>query len=284
MPKPGKARQHFLTISNEDFNRLDSGEFLNDTLIDFWMRWISKNENPSNSTVYFFTSHFFTALLDGPEAVSSWTAKKNINIFEKKFIFIPINAQLHWSLCVVVNCDKINKRTEKLSPLDEVPCLLFFDSLKAHRKQRVANKIRKWLKFEANRLNITVNDEAFAALSLPIVAPDVPYQDNSWDCGVFVCRFAYGLYLLRNEKFIYEDLQMKKPFEKTITNSPEFAFSSNDIVRLRREMQILVSNLSGYFIQQKELEKGAKKKKKEKKIKDAHISKNSTHCEQKRIG
>jgi len=40
---------------------------------------------------------------DGPEAVASWTKKKNINIFEKKLIFIPVNADLHWSLCVVVN-------------------------------------------------------------------------------------------------------------------------------------------------------------------------------------
>lgn len=40
---------------------------------------------------------------DGPEAVASWTAKKNINIFDKKLIFIPVNADLHWSLCVVVN-------------------------------------------------------------------------------------------------------------------------------------------------------------------------------------
>ena len=44
---------------------------------------------------------------EGPEAVSSWTAKNNINIFKKKFVFIPVNADLHWSLCVVVNAGLI---------------------------------------------------------------------------------------------------------------------------------------------------------------------------------
>ena len=44
---------------------------------------------------------------EGPEAVSSWTAKKNINIFKKKFVFVPVNADLHWSLCVVVNAGLI---------------------------------------------------------------------------------------------------------------------------------------------------------------------------------
>lgn len=66
---------------------------------------ISRQEshNP-NSDVHFFTTHFMTTLKkDGPKAVASWTVKKNINIFEKKFIFIPIHADLHWSLCVVVN-------------------------------------------------------------------------------------------------------------------------------------------------------------------------------------
>jgi Ulp1 family protease len=44
----------------------------------------------------------------GPNAVASWTEKKNINLFEKKLVFIPVNADLHWSLCVVVNPGKVD--------------------------------------------------------------------------------------------------------------------------------------------------------------------------------
>ena len=29
--------------------------------------------------------------------------EKNINVFEKKLVFIPVNADFHFSLCVVVN-------------------------------------------------------------------------------------------------------------------------------------------------------------------------------------
>jgi len=143
---------------------------------------ISRGEDTSSSAVYFFTSHFFTALIsDGPEAVSSWTANKKINVFEKKFIFIPINADLHWSLCVIVNCDKIKEWKKEPSELDEIPCLLFFDSLKAHRKQRVAIKLRQWLKFEADRLNVSVDDEIFAVKSLPIVAPNSKHFSDFFD-------------------------------------------------------------------------------------------------------
>mmetsp|Transcript_11415 Transcript_11415/g.23336 ORF Transcript_11415/g.23336 Transcript_11415/m.23336 type:complete len:367 (+) Transcript_11415:2235-3335(+) len=33
------GRTHYLTIRNDDMDRLEQGEFLNDTLIDFFMRW-----------------------------------------------------------------------------------------------------------------------------------------------------------------------------------------------------------------------------------------------------
>jgi Ulp1 family protease len=34
-----RGRAHFLTVRVEDYDRLEPGEFLNDTLIDFWMQW-----------------------------------------------------------------------------------------------------------------------------------------------------------------------------------------------------------------------------------------------------
>jgi Ulp1 family protease len=37
--KKTKSRAHSLTICEEDNERLQPGEFLNDTLIDFWMQW-----------------------------------------------------------------------------------------------------------------------------------------------------------------------------------------------------------------------------------------------------
>jgi Ulp1 family protease len=66
---------------------------------------ISREEdNNPDSNVHFFTSHFMTTLKnEGPKAVESWTVNKNINVFQKKLIFIPVNADLHWSMCVVVN-------------------------------------------------------------------------------------------------------------------------------------------------------------------------------------
>ena len=69
-----------------------------------------------DSDVHFFTSHFMTTLKDkGTQAVSSWTANKNINVFEKRLVFIPVNENLHWSLCVVVNPGLIANNYDRIA-------------------------------------------------------------------------------------------------------------------------------------------------------------------------
>ena len=45
---------------------------------------------------------------------------KNINVFEKKLVFIPVNADLHFSLCVVVNPGLIATNLDSdLDPTEE---------------------------------------------------------------------------------------------------------------------------------------------------------------------
>lgn len=110
-------------------------------------RHIDPREGPN--PIHCFSSHFFTTLVDeGVDSVTKWTAKKGINVFEKKFVFIPINETLHWSLCVVVNPGHINDRADE----DPMACLLFLDSLKAHKKKKVARKVREWLNSEWKRI------------------------------------------------------------------------------------------------------------------------------------
>lgn len=144
-------RTHFIEIRVEDYEKLDTGQWLNDSLVDMWMQWISRHITcKRSSNVHFFTSHFYTTLAsEGVNGVKSWTAKKNIDIFEKRLIFIPINKTLHWSLCVVVNPGAIIPQLDDEDQL--LPCILFFDSLNMHRKTRVQKDVVKWLNSEWKR-------------------------------------------------------------------------------------------------------------------------------------
>ena len=92
----------------------------------------------------------------------------------------------------------------------------------------------------------------------------VPYQDNSWDGGVFVCRYAYALYLMRNRRITYaaagletsHDLLETRPyFRNLITDSPEFNFNLSDIGRVRDELKQLITNLSPKYFEAKAKEK-----------------------------
>ncbi|KAL7551587.1 hypothetical protein ACHAWF_014773, partial [Thalassiosira exigua] len=262
------VRTHYVTIRQDDKDRLSPGEFLNDTLVDFWMRWISRGERQQrHSNVHFFTSHFMTTLKDeGVEAVTSWTAKKNINVFEKKLIFVPVNADLHWSLCVVINPGFIANSFEAnaASEDEEHACILFLDSLKMHSKNIYARHIRKWLNSEWKRLKkgkVDGHDEPFDHETIRLRSPRIPYQENGCDCGVFVCRYAYNLYVLRHQKITWEDITEKPPFEYLITNNTAFEFDMLDIARIREEIGTLIDNLSKHYLRIKVEENKNKKAK-----------------------
>jgi Ulp1 family protease len=42
-------RSHFVTMHQTDFNRLNPAQYLNDSVVDFWLQWITRkdtNEEP----------------------------------------------------------------------------------------------------------------------------------------------------------------------------------------------------------------------------------------------
>lgn len=96
-------------------------KFLNDVNIDFELRWMAQHElQKQKPLLHVFTTHFFTELSkNGASGVARWTKKKGIDIFEKKMIFIPINKDLHWSLCVVVNPGQVLRNHKDEASGDE---------------------------------------------------------------------------------------------------------------------------------------------------------------------
>ena len=265
----GEESRAVLTLAVATIERLEPGVYLNDTLIDFWQQWIWRNSN--KSLVHYFTTLFFTTLEENDsESVKRWTEKRGVDVFTKRFIFIPINKSLHWSLCVVVNPgaiihhrnrmleDSLSKTSDLQSDDDPFPCLLFFDSLRAHAKSRCAKLVRTWLNSEWKRLHPEQSElSPFDVKSMRLYSPTIPYQNNSWDCGVYVCRYMYAMYLLRSYVFTYADVGgFKKSddamFRELVTNHSAFQFGSEDIVRIRQEFMTLIERLSKMFFTWKE--------------------------------
>ena len=165
---------HTLSFTKLDRSKLLPRTYVNDTIIDFWFRWITRKEYPHKSTVHCFTTHFYTTLLDqGCEGVTRWTTKRGIDIFCKKMIFVPIHLSSHWSLLVVLNPGKVTASldvNEDESLKVEVPAMLFFDSLKLHPKLEIADKIRDWLNHEWKKKN-NCKDNIFNMQTIEIFSP-----------------------------------------------------------------------------------------------------------------
>ncbi|XP_067098217.1 sentrin-specific protease 6-like isoform X2 [Osmerus mordax] len=114
-PPPAKGG---ITVTNEDLHCLHDGEFLNDVIIDFYLKYLVleklKREEAQRSHVF---SSFFYKRLNQRERrslpdtthlpiqkrkhnrVKTWT--RHVDLFQKDFIFVPINESAHWYLAVI---------------------------------------------------------------------------------------------------------------------------------------------------------------------------------------
>jgi len=113
---PSEGAPKRVTVDHQDLERLDEGEFLNDNIISFALRQIEEKMAPvQKQDVLFFNSFFYTALSNKAgrkafnyDAVKRWT--KNIDVFTKPYIVVPINIDLHWFLAIICNLQNL-KRT-----------------------------------------------------------------------------------------------------------------------------------------------------------------------------
>ncbi|RFU74191.1 ulp1 protease family [Trichoderma arundinaceum] len=106
-PPTGKNRA---TVDKIDIPRLDEKEFLNDNLINFYIRHLEdklEKERPELlRKVYFFSTFFFEKLKSTKgkinyDGVKSWTAK--VDLLSYDYIFVPVNEHAHWYLAIICN-------------------------------------------------------------------------------------------------------------------------------------------------------------------------------------
>ncbi|XP_027536836.1 sentrin-specific protease 7 isoform X7 [Neopelma chrysocephalum] len=113
-PPPAKGG---LGVTREDLECLEYGEFLNDVIIDFYLKYLLLEKAPKRlaDRTHIFSSFFYKCLTrtektsEGDVKVSvaqrrhrrvrTWT--RRINIFSKDYIFVPVNEESHWYIAVI---------------------------------------------------------------------------------------------------------------------------------------------------------------------------------------
>jgi len=244
-PSHGYVRgQTNVTISSRDYLCLEPEQFLNDVIIDFYLKYLQAglfSNNPLMAKTYTFSIYFYNRLIMNTNTnskaamsradimhsnVKKWT--KNVNIFEKDFIVIPINDCDHWFVIIIcypgLTCQKIEGATVMQ------PLMLVLDSLEDGMKESVCDDLRSYLTSEWTEKMKTTRE--FTTSTMPGFCPRVPQQNNLTDCGLFLLEYVESFF--------------KKPLSNYTTPIVSLAdwFSMEKVNNKRENIAKLIRDLS----------------------------------------
>jgi hypothetical protein len=153
-----------VTVTRGDLNTLADEELLNDTVMDFYIKYLEANlKAAQREECHFFSTFFWKRLSQeqNPEArhagVAKWTRK--VDIFSKRFLFVPICDSLHWTLAILCrpagvaeldNHEEIDTETvgERWGrERKDLHITLYLDSLGGYKKEAI-ERLGDYLRME----------------------------------------------------------------------------------------------------------------------------------------
>lgn len=202
-----------IRVTEEERERLVQRKYLNDSLIDFFIKYqekdLQRRDERLQFSAKFFSSFFFGRLRRTKpidyEGVKGWT--KNVDLFSKKYVFVPVCDSFHWSLIIVANLDKLEEAIEKKPDRSDSksPRIIYLDSLDPSRGVSFAETMRQYLVEEwltrkkMCQYVIEQRKETLVSFkkALPTFRPTVPMQNNEYDCGLYLLNslvmFLYNI-------------------------------------------------------------------------------------------
>ncbi|CAN8076503.1 unnamed protein product [Agarophyton chilense] len=210
-----------IRVTAEERGRLEEKKYLNDSLIDFFFKYqevaLQQRAPGLQMTAKFFSSFFFGRLRRTKpidyEGVRSWT--KDVDIFSKQFVFVPICDSYHWSLIIIANLHNLNDVLDEecVEHVEhERPRIVYLDSLDPSRGSTFVDSIRRYLVEEwlCRKKQLTADDVRKKALlqrfksAIPLLKARVPLQTNEYDCGLYVLNSLQMF--LNNDGCFMDDL------------------------------------------------------------------------------
>lgn len=178
---------------DENSSRLLEGEqMLNDTIVDIYLsHLLDLKEESWQQKIHLFSTFFYCKFRtiyikskDFDEEVKRW--EKDIKLFDKQYLVIPICVSHHWVLVIVrLNTDSVHTYAQDQY---RSGCLVIFDSLgMASASKLLTQPIREFLKsrWKFERPGVEAPDFGSSKKFVEVYAI-VPKQRNSSDCGVYL--------------------------------------------------------------------------------------------------
>ncbi|KFV66571.1 Sentrin-specific protease 2, partial [Dryobates pubescens] len=162
-----------LKVTREDIGTLREHRWLNDEVINFYMRLIAeRNKKEGFAAVHAFSTFFYPKLISGGyTAVRRWT--RGVDLFQQDLIFVPIHLRVHWALVVI----DVRRKTIK-----------YYDSM-GQKGDKICQTLFQYLREESHeKRNLELASSEWTLRSME--SHEIPQQSNGSDCGVFMCKYA----------------------------------------------------------------------------------------------
>ncbi|GAA0158953.1 protease [Lithospermum erythrorhizon] len=170
-----------IDITGEILQCLRPGAWLNNEVINVYLELLKERENREPHKFlkcHFLNTFFYKKLIGGNggynfQAVRRWTTQRKLGycLFDCDKIFVPIHKEVHWCLAV------INKKDQKFQYLDSL----------GGRDDKVMKVLAMYYVDEVNEK--TGNAIDVSSWQHEFVE-DLPEQENGYDCGVFMIKYA----------------------------------------------------------------------------------------------
>lgn len=231
-------------IDAKSYKTLDYGSMLNDTIVHFYMNHLMKKvPEARRERIHLFNSFFFSKFkslykqvkgddkkMSGPairQIVTRWD--RQVKVFEKDFLVIPVCDQHHWFLLVVafaynvpVDGDEplvVKETARDGSKSYNESAILIFDSMSYNYLNSLTLPIREI--FLKHRWQIERPNEEQRNFRDPnlmrSISAKVPRQRNIYDCGVHLLHYFERF--LANPMLVYkgvmasQDLRLNFAFD-----------------------------------------------------------------------
>ncbi|KAK4265766.1 hypothetical protein QN277_026779 [Acacia crassicarpa] len=170
-----------IEITGEILRCLKPGAWLNDEVINLYLDLLKEREKREPKKFlkcHFFNTFFYKKLIGGMngydfKSVKRWTTQRKLgySLIECDKIFVPIHKEVHWCLAI------INKKDKKFQ---------YLDSLRGMDNQVLRVLVRYFVDEVKDKNGTDVDVSSWEKEFVE----DLPEQENGFDCGVFMIKYA----------------------------------------------------------------------------------------------
>ena len=159
-----------IPIMVQDLNKLVAPNWLNDAVISDYFRILSNTREAKRQNSFFIDVLSLSFLLDKRTKLKSTYMK----YFDYDTLYLPLNiGNFHWTLLII-------------KPMEQK--VYYLDSFFGKNDKKI-NQITNALTHYANLFNVSLPKKKWTIIYK--TNKEILGQKNGYDCGVFVCLYAY---------------------------------------------------------------------------------------------